>query len=392
MRIAYFDCFSGASGDMFIGSLMDAGLSLDRLKQELSKLGDLQFTISAAKGMKGALSGTKFDVEAHEGHIHRHLRHIVEMIDGSELSDGVKAKSKAIFEHVATVEAGIHQSDVQKVHFHEVGALDSIIDIVGSVVALELLGIDAVYCSKVHVGTGFVECQHGTIPVPAPATLELLKGIPIYSRGIEAELVTPTGAALLKNISRDFGAMPPMRVESVGYGLGTRDLEIPNMLRVTIGENDSGGFDRDQVALIETNLDDANPEILSHACQLLSERGALDVFMTPIVMKKGRLGTMLSVLTTQERLNKCLETVFAETTALGVRLSYLDRRKLFRETRSVDTKFGKIDVKLAKSGEETKNIAPEYESCRKVAADLGVPLKQIYDEAKSAAEKQLLDD
>ncbi|MBN1593645.1 MAG: LarC family nickel insertion protein, partial [Candidatus Coatesbacteria bacterium] len=247
MRIAYFDCFAGVSGDMFIGALLDAGLSIDKLNEELTRLNVPGFKISAFRGMKGALSGTKFNIEVNEGHTHRHLRHMIEILDNSELSDATRAKCKAIFKCIAEAEARIHQTDIQKVHFHEVGGLDSIVDIIGSVVALELLGIEEAYCSKIHLGTGFVKCQHGEIPVPAPATLDILKGIPVYSRGIQAELTTPTGAALVKNLCKSFGASPAMKIESIGYGLGTRDLEIPNMLRVLVGEAETQGYDHDQV-------------------------------------------------------------------------------------------------------------------------------------------------
>ncbi|RLC47826.1 MAG: nickel pincer cofactor biosynthesis protein LarC [Candidatus Coatesbacteria bacterium] len=389
MKVAYFDCFSGAAGDMFIGSLLDAGLSLNRLKQELSKLKLSGVELSASKGMKGALSGTKFNVEVNEGHVHRHLHHITEMIDQSELSDAVKARSKAIFEQVAKVEGGIHHKDPQAIHFHEVGALDSIVDIVGSVAALEPLGVERAYCSRIHVGTGFVKCQHGEIPVPAPATLALLKGLPVYSRGIEAELVTPTGAALLRNLCVSFGTMPPMKVDAVGYGLGTRDLEIPNMLRVVIGDTDTGEFDYDQVVLLETNIDDMSPELLSDASEAVFGAGALDVFVTPTVMKKGRAGFTLSVLTSREKLDECLKAVFVHTSTLGVRISEVNRRKLFRESISVDTRFGPVDVKVGRSPKEVMNIAPEYESCRRVAVERGVALKQVYDEATLAARKQV---
>lgn len=390
MKTAYFDCFSGASGDMFIGALLDAGLPLERLELELEKIDVSGFRLTAEKGMKRSLSGTKFDVEADEEHVHRHLRHIIEIVDQSTLSESIKTKSKAIFTCIATAEARIHQSNVEKVHFHEVGGLDSIVDIIGSVTALELLGIENVCCSKIHVGTGFVKCQHGEIPVPAPATLEILKGLPIYSRGIDAELVTPTGAVLLKNLCSGFGAMPPMRIDSVGYGLGSRDLEIPNMLRVFIGETETDEYDHDQVVLIETNIDDMSPEVLNYTCAELLRRGALDVWMAPIVMKKGRLGTLLSVLTRQENQNACLATVFSETTSLGVRIEHIERQKLVRESISVKTRFGQVDVKIARSSEEVKNIAPEYESCRQLAVDQSVPLKDVYDEAKSVARKQIL--
>ena len=389
MKTAYFDCFSGASGDMFIGALLDAGLALERLDQELQKLNVSGFRLTAAKGMKGALSGTKFDVEVDEKHVHRHLRHIVEIVDQSALSDRIKTRSKAIFECIATAEARIHQSDVQKVHFHEIGGLDSIVDIIGSVTALELLGIERVCCSRIHVGTGFVECQHGEIPIPAPATLELLKGLPIYSRGVEAELVTPTGAALLKNLCDCFGAIPPMRIDDVGYGLGSKDTEIPNMLRVLIGETETDEFDHDQVALIETNIDDMSPEMLSDACEAVRAQGALDVWMTPTVMKKGRPGVILSVLTTHDKLDECLSAIFLHTSSLGVRLNDVNRTKLLRETILIDTRFGQIEVKIGIASGRVLNIAPEYESCHQAARQANAPLKEVHDEATSAARKQL---
>jgi len=389
VRIAYFDCFSGASGDMFIGSLLDAGLSLDRLEQELRKLKVSGVELSAVKGMKGALSGTKFRVDAGEEHVHRHLGDILKIIDQSELSDAVKAKSKAVFEQVAKVEGGIHQKDAETIHFHEVGALDSIVDIIGSIAALELLGIERAYCSRVHVGTGFVKCQHGEIPVPAPATLALLKGLPVYSRGIEAELVTPTGAALLRNLCVAFGAMPPMKVNAIGYGLGTRDLEIPNMLRVVIGDTDSGEYDHDQVVLLETNIDDMSAELLSAACEALFGEGALDVFVTPTVMKKGRAGFILSVLTSHEKLDDCLRAVFVHTSTLGVRVGEVNRRKLFRESTLVDTEYGQVTVKIGRTSDEIMNVAPDYKSCRDAALRAHVSLKEVYDAATLAARESL---
>ncbi|MBN2208995.1 MAG: nickel pincer cofactor biosynthesis protein LarC [Candidatus Coatesbacteria bacterium] len=254
MKIAFFDCFSGASGDMFVGALLDAGLPIERLDQELQKLAVSGFGLRAKKVQKGALSGTKFDVDVDERHVHRRLRDMLQIVNQSRLCEGVKAKCSDIFEHLARAEASIHDCDVHDVRFHELGNLDSIIDVIASVTALELLGVQTAYCSRIHIGTGFVSCRHGDLPVPAPATLELLKGLPVYSRGIEGELVTPTGAALLRNLCTGFGPMPAMRIESIGYGAGSRDLGIPNMLRVCIGEALADEQDQDQLTLITPDV------------------------------------------------------------------------------------------------------------------------------------------
>jgi uncharacterized protein (TIGR00299 family) protein len=272
--------------------------------------------------------------------VERHLKDIIKLIDQSDLSDDVKGLSKKMFKQLATIEAKIHNKSIEEIHFHEVGGSDSIIDVIGSAAGIKKLGIDAVYSSKIHVGTGFVDCQHGVLPVPAPATLELLKGIPIYSRRVETELVTPTGACILKNLSRSFGIMPVMKVEKIGYGAGTKNLEIPNLLRVYVGEAGDGEYDKDEAILIETNLDDMNPELFDYACEMLLKQGALHVFMTPIFMKNNRPATMLSVLTTPDRLDKIFSAIFAETTTLGVRIHRLERKKLVREIIPVKTRFG----------------------------------------------------
>ena len=391
MKIAYFDCFSGISGDMILGALIDAGLDLKELDLELSKLKISGFKLKAEKTEKLGISGTKFIVDVTEHHVERHLKDIIKIVDESNLSDDVKDLSKRIFKELATVEAKIHNRSTEEIHFHEVGGLDSIIDVIGSVAGIKKLGIDAVFSSKLHVGTGFVECQHGNLPVPAPATLELLKGIPIYSRGIKTELVTPTGACILKNLSGSFEVMPEMKVKEIGYGAGTKDLEIPNLLRIYVGETDGGEYDKDEAILVETNLDNMNPELFDYASEMLLKQGALDVFMTPIFMKKTRPATMLSVLTPPNRLDRIISIIFSETTTLGVRIHRLERKKLIREVVPVKTRFGEIKVKVGKVGEQIKNIAPEYEECRKMAIKQNIPLKEVYDEARGAAQKALIE-
>ena len=389
MKIAYFDCFSGVSGDMLLGALIDAGLDLAELESELGKLKISGYEIKAERTSRNEISATKFSINMSEPPTRRNLGDITEIIDHSDLGDDIKASSQKIFTELATAEARIHNKDIQEIHFHEVGALDSILDVIGCLIGIKRLGIGVVYSSKVQVGTGFVDCQHGTLPVPAPATVELLKGIPVYSKGIEAELTTPTGAAILKAMSRSFGNMPKMKVEKIGYGAGNRELEIPNLRRVYIGETMDAEYEEEEVVLVETNIDDMNPQIFGYVSELLLEKGCLDVFMTPIFMKKNRPGTMLSILTKAEKLDETLSTLFTETTTLGVRIHRLERKKLARQIVAVKTSFGEIRAKITKIKGQIKNIAPEYEDCREIAVKQGVPLKDIYDEARRAAQETL---
>ncbi len=392
MKIAYFDCFSGVSGDMILGTLIDAGLDLEELESELGKLKVSGYKLKAERVIRKGISGTKFSVDLIEQNAGRRLKDIVEIVDQSDLDDDIKELSKEIFVELATIEAKIHNKNVEDIYFHEVGGLDSIIDVIGSLIGIKKLGIETTYSSKIHVGTGFLECQHGVLPVPAPATIAMLKGIPIYSKGIEAELTTPTGAAILKTVTKGFGLMPEMKVEKVGYGAGSRELEIPNLLRIYIGETSDEKYEEDEVILIETNIDNMNPELLAYASEVLLKQGVLDVFMTPIFMKKNRPGTMLSVLTTQNRLDETLSTIFTEITTLGVRIHRLERKKLSRKVISVKTRFGDIEVKIGKIGGQIKNISPEYENCKEIAVKQGIPLKDVYDEAKEAARKALFEE
>jgi uncharacterized protein (TIGR00299 family) protein len=390
LKIAYFDCFSGVSGDMILGALVDAGLEVSELEAELSQLPVRGFRLQAEKTTRCGIPGTKLSVITEEHRTERHLPDINEIIDRSALSDDIKDSSRKIFAELAGVEAAIHQKSVDEVHFHEISGLDSIVDVVGSLVGLKKLGLGAVYASRIHVGTGFVECRHGTLPVPAPATLELLKGVPVYSKGIESELATPTGVAILKCVAKGFGPMPEMTVDRIGYGAGSRELEIPNLLRICIGEACQDRYAGDEVLLLETNIDDMNPEFFGHVSERLLTQGALDVFMTPIYMKKNRPATLLSVLTAKEKLDGVLSTVFSETTTLGVRIHSVDRRVLARETISVKTTFGDVRVKVGRIGGEVKTMAPEYEDCREIAARQGVPLKDVYEAAKAACRETLL--
>ncbi len=391
MKILYFDCFAGIAGDMIIGALLDAGLDLEELRAALATLDVPGYTLSAEKTSRNSITGTKFNVNvSEEDHAHRHLKDIVELIDGSNLSDNVKEMSKQTFRTLAAAEASIHGESVESVHFHEVGGVDSIIDIVGSFVGLEKLGIEAIYASQVHTGTGFVQSAHGKIPVPAPATLALLQGVPVYATGIRSELVTPTGAAVLVTLAKEFGPLPRMKVERTGYGAGSRELEIPNLLRVCIGESVGPAAKREELALVETNIDDMNPQLFEHVAERLFEKGSLDVYLTPVQMKKNRPATVLSALTRPDAVDEVLAVIFAETTTLGVRINRIERAYLEREFVSIETKYGKVTVKAAKSFGGITNLSPEYEECRAIAVKRNLPLKDVYDEVKAAARQQLM--
>ncbi|MFC1631328.1 nickel pincer cofactor biosynthesis protein LarC [Candidatus Omnitrophota bacterium] len=389
MKVAYFDCFSGISGDMVLGALIDAGLNLQQLKAELKKLDLSGYRIKTEQVLRGGIAGTKFNITTVKQTQKRNLRDILRLIEKSGLDSEIKKLSKNTFTELARIESEIHRKDINQIHFHELGELDSIVEIIGAFIAIKKLGIERVYLSKIHIGNGFLKCGHGVLPVPAPATLELLKGIPVYSQGIETELVTPTGASIVKAVSRGFGSMPEMKIAKIGYGAGEKELNIPNFLRIYLGELIADQADRDEIALVETNIDDLNPEVLEYACERLFSQGALDVFITPIVMKKGRAAAMLSVLTKPEKLDQIISTIFDETSTFGVRIQHLARRKLLREVASIETEFGKVEVKIGKIGRRIRTITPEYESCKRIARKKQVPLQAVHDQAKMLCSKKL---
>ncbi len=389
MRIAYFDCFSGASGDMILGSLLDSGLKIEELKNELKKLNLSGYKVRATKKTKSGIAGTKFDVDISHDQHHRSLKDIFKIVDDSSIDPEIKKKSKAVFKRLGEAEAKIHDKSVDEIHFHEVGAVDAIVDIVGAVIGFHSLGIQGIYVSKLHVGTGTVECAHGTLPVPAPATAELLQGVPIYSTGIEGELVTPTGAAILSTLSSHFGSMPEMIIEKIGYGLGGKELTIPNALRVCIGRFE-GIFSEDRVQLIETNIDDMNPQFYDHIMQMLYTEGAKEVYMTPVYMKKNRPGTLLSVIASIDKVDSLIEIIFQETTTLGVRISDVKKRKVLkRELITVDTPWGKAHVKVRMISEDKKIISPEYDDCKKLAKKNRLPIQEIYEAIRRIASERL---
>ncbi|MCK5214351.1 MAG: nickel pincer cofactor biosynthesis protein LarC [Candidatus Omnitrophica bacterium] len=379
MKIAYFDCFSGASGDMILGALLDAGLDIKVLKKEIAKLPLKGYSIQSRRKKANGIAGTKLFIKASAKQPHRTLKTIREIIQKSGISTTAKELSLKVFKDLAKAEGKIHGVKPEKVFFHEVGAIDSILDIVGSVIALELLGVKKVYASRIPLGSGFVKCRHGKIPVPAPATVAILKHVPVYDSGVKAELTTPTGAAILKNVCVEFGLMPDMEIEATGYGAGSRELEIPNFLRVTIGQGNNKGYQKDRVCQIETNIDDMNPELFEYVGERLQEEGALDVFMTPVYMKKNRPGTLLTVISPHDLQNSLVDIIFNETTTLGVRMMEVTRKKLDREEIAIKTDYGSVMVKVCRIKGRVVNMAPEYESCKKMAKKKNVPLKLIYE-------------
>ncbi len=384
MTIAYFDCFSGISGDMTLGALVDAGVPIDLLRSELAKLGLGGYELRSEKVRRSGLAATKVDVVlGNQEQPPRRLADIRDLVNGSALSPAVKQKSLNIFRRLAEAEAAVHGTTIDHVHFHEVGAVDAIVDIVGSVIGLEHLGAVEIMASPVNVGSGTVHASHGRLPVPAPATAELLRGVPLYSSSVTLELTTPTGAAILSTLCSTFGPLPHLRIDRIAYGAGGRDIPgHPNVLRIMIGALAQADAD-DASVLIETNIDDMNPQIYGHLIELLMAQGAQDAYLTPIIMKKGRPAIMLSVLTDRGASSRLLDTVFRETTSIGARIQEVGRKKLGRETREVGTRYGTVRVKVSTRDGEVLTVTPEYEDCKRLAEEKQVPLKQVMEEAKA---------
>jgi len=386
MKVAYFDCFSGISGNMILGALIDLGLDIEELRAELSNLPLQGYQLEARRVAKQGISAIYVDVVAHgdEAEKGRKLKDILNLIDQSEINEEVKGLSKQIFVRLGEAEAKIHNQDLTSVHFQEIGAIDTLIDILGSLIGLKLLGIERVSCSPLNVGKGLVRCSHGLLPIPAPITAELLKGLPVYATDVEGELTTPTGAAIITSIATHFGDMPSLRIQKVGYGAGKMDLAIPNLLRVFVGEamEQAKDYTTEGVTVLETNIDDMNPQFYDHIMESLLQAGALDVFLTPVQMKKNRPGTLLSVIIPRGQVEKLLDILFKESTTLGVRVSETRRLSLPRSFHLIKTKFGEIRVKVAHRGNSIIKMAPEYEDCKKAAKDYQVPLSQVYAEVQ----------
>lgn len=378
MKTLYFDCFSGISGDMTVGALIDIGVPEEYLLKNLDKLGiRTEYSINIKKSIKNGLQGTDFDVlliEKHDDNHHgRNLFDIEGLIDKSSLNDNIKAISKKIFYIIAEAEAKVHGKGIYDVHFHEVGAVDSIIDIVGTAICIDYIKPDRILSSPVNTGSGFVKCQHGLIPVPAPATLNILKDIPIYCDEREFELTTPTGAAILKALALDFKKMSFMKIKKVGYGCGKRDTDKPNVLRVVLCEEELG-----ENCILEATIDDMNPQIYGYLMDRLFEAGAKDVYLSPIYMKKNRPGIVLTVTAPVNNEESIKEIIFRQTTTIGIRKFNIERTELQREIRGIDTEYGRINFKISRLNEKVVNASPEYEDLKKAALSTGVPLKEIY--------------
>ena len=384
MKLAYFDCFSGISGDMTLGALVDAGCSADLLRGELKSLQVPGWTLTTEKVWKNGMAATRVRVQTEDQQKHRSLSTILEILKNSRLAPPVRERASRIFQKLGEVEAHVHAAPLEKVHFHEVGAVDAIVDIVGSCIGFHALGIERFLCSPLNVGGGTAKMAHGVLPVPAPATARLLQGAPTFSNGVQHELVTPTGAAIVATLCDSFGPQPPMTVSAIGYGAGTTDLEgQPNVVRIMIGESADkvSSASDEEISIIEANLDDMNPQIYGYVLEKALLAGALDVYTTALQMKKNRPGTLLTILCRPEDTEALMSLIFAETTTFGVRSHRAQRRALPREWVNVSTAYGSVRIKLSRSNGHILHVTPEYDDCRKLAVEKQVPLQQVISEA-----------
>ncbi|HLM57361.1 MAG TPA: nickel pincer cofactor biosynthesis protein LarC [Pyrinomonadaceae bacterium] len=388
MRTLYFDCFAGISGDMTLGALVAAGADPRELNERLAGLGVEGWELTFEKVDRSGIGATRAVVRTEEQHHHRHLADIERIIDNSRLGDGVKERARKIFKRLAEAEARVHDVPVERIHFHEVGALDAIVDVVGACVCFELLGVERFLCSPLHVGSGTVEMAHGRFPVPPPAVAELLKDAPVYSTDITGELVTPTGAAIVSTVCEGFGPLPSMRLERTGYGAGGRDYKnFPNVLRVLVGQAEGAARD-ERLLVVETNVDDATPQALGHLMEKALAAGALDCYFTPVQMKKNRPGVLVSILCRPAEREGVMELLFTETTTIGARSYEVERRALERESVKVETEYGAISVKVSRLRGGVTTCTPEYEECREAAARAGVALRAVEEAARAAFRQQ----
>jgi pyridinium-3,5-bisthiocarboxylic acid mononucleotide nickel chelatase len=386
MKIAYFDCIAGASGDMLLGALLDAGFDESVLHAGLANLNLPGFNVTVTRLLKNGLSALKVDVAVQEDLPSRTLLEIEEIITNSSLPDSIQQQANQVFRTLAEVEAKIHHHPVDQIHLHELGGLDTIIDVVGVLLGLDHLQIQQVYASPLPMARGFVNSAHGPLPLPAPATLALLEGVPLYGTDMQAELVTPTGAVLLKSLVTEFSAIPSMNLKHIGYGAGQRDLPIPNLVRVLIGNQEAETTaDGETLVLIETNIDDLNPEIYDYVFSRLFAAGALDVFLSPILMKKNRPASLLSVLSKPADVSRMTEILFAETSTIGVRQHLVNRFALPRQIQSVETPYGSVRIKITHLASGKLKAAPEYDDCRLIAEKHGIPLREVYHLAQHLA-------
>ncbi len=385
MKLAYLDCASGIAGDMLLGALVDAGVDLAAIQTGIDSLGLPGVRLVREEVQRCGYRATKIDVQHEPEHAHRHLHHITDMIDRAEaITPALKELAKRIFTRLGEAEAKVHGTTIRKVHFHEVGAVDSIADIVGGAIGLDLLGVDRIVSSPLALGSGYITIAHGRVSVPAPATAELLVNVPTCTSPAEAELTTPTGAAIVSTIADEYGFLPPMTIQSIGYGAGTKDFrEQPNLVRLIVGET-SEKFLSDHIVVLETNLDDISGEVIGHCATLLAEAGALDVYTASIQMKKNRPGVLLSVLSPPALVTKLERIIFRETSTLGIRRWPVSRHKLDRRPHTVETTWGPVLGKLAILADGTASFSPEFEACRAVATQHNLPLKDVYEAARKS--------
>lgn len=385
--IAYFDCIGGASGDMILGAMLDAGLPEGALRNGLAQLNLPRLDLHCERVLKGGISAVKVDVLVPEDVPERRLPEMVEIVERSSLSDPIRQQAITILRRLGEVEARIHAEPLDQVHLHELGGLDTIADVVGALVGVHDLGIEHIFCSALPLGSGFTSSSHGKLPLPAPATLALLEGAPVVGRDIEVELVTPSGAALLTSLAEGYGAIPPMTLRATGYGAGSRDLPFPNLLRLLLGEPPSStGLLTETLVQLETNIDDMNPQFYDHLMQRLFEAGALDVYLSQVQMKKNRPGTVVHVLGHPPDADDLAAILFAETSTLGIRRQVITRQALPRAVQTVDTPYGKVRVKVAEWSSGKYRAAPEYDDCHRLAVEHGVPLMEVHRAAQIAAE------
>jgi len=393
--LAYFDCFAGISGDMTLGALVDLGVPVDWLQNELSRLPLTGYQMSTRPVMRSGIQATGVRVEIQNAGDSRNYKKIRSLLEDCVLSDRVKSTSLAVFERLARAEADIHGCAIEEVHFHEVGGVDAIVDIVGSALCLEKLGITEVMASPLPVGSGFVDCQHGRLPVPAPATIEILKDVPLYGTDVVAELVTPTGAAIIACLAESFGPLPPVHIKKIGYGAGQRELtDRPNLLRILLGTaaDTTDNLQTEHISILETCIDDMNPEFFGFLMERLYADGALDVYWIPVHMKKNRPGTLVQVLCREDRKDALIQRLLSETTSLGVRYYQAARRMLAREQVTVRTSFGEVRMKRVTDPGGGRRLVPEYDVCREIALRRNIPLRSVYETiAKEAAEINISD-
>ncbi|MBU4175742.1 MAG: nickel pincer cofactor biosynthesis protein LarC [Actinobacteria bacterium] len=389
MTLAYFDCFSGISGDMILGAMVDLGLDLSDLTGALKSLDLEEFHLEVREVASYGLRATKVVITVPESILVRTLNNIRDLIENSPLPNTVKAKSLEIFMRLARAESVVHGKPIDQVHFHEVGAVDSILDIVGAAYGFEALGFTEVLSSPLPLGHGMMKTQHGSIPVPVPAVLELLEGTPTYSSGIPTETVTPTGAAVIKSLATSFGNAPPMVLEKIGYGAGTKDLGVPNLLRIVTGEPGYLLAESEELACqISTNIDDMNPEFYDYVIERLLGAGAHDVWLTPIQMKKTRPGTIITVLCSPGNAGAFKKILLEETSTFGLRTVSVMKKAIDREVITVDTAWGPVSVKVGRDGNRVTSVSPEFSDCAQIAGEHGVPIKEVFQEAQSLARQK----